>query len=102
LVFLKKKPADRRESVRYPIQGTGRIHHRTWTFPRECTVTDVSDGGARLFAEGMDPPEDFTLEFSNGQRRKCRVAWRLGPEFGVQFTDGSFGGFGKRVAGGLR
>jgi hypothetical protein len=61
-------------------------------------ITDVSDGGARLLIEGLDIPTDLAIEFASGERRECRVAWRLGSEVGVQFLDGAPSGFGKRIA----
>jgi hypothetical protein len=51
-------------------------------------VTDISDGGARLFARNVDIPEKFTLVFADsGIRRECRMVWRIGPEVGLEFTD---------------
>jgi hypothetical protein len=52
-------------------------------------ITDISDGGARLYSE-FDMPEKFTLSVSSDRgdrRRDCRVVWRLGHELGVEFTD---------------
>jgi len=52
-------------------------------------ITDISEAGARLFSEA-DLPQRFTLSVSGDAgyaRRDCRVVWRLGGEFGVEFTD---------------
>ena len=54
----------------------------------QCTMADVSDGGARLMVE--DPsrvPESFVLVLSRGARahRKCIVRWRAPAAVGVQF-----------------
>jgi hypothetical protein len=52
-------------------------------------ITDISDGGARLYTEA-DMPPTFTLAVSadgGDTRRECRVVWRLGGEYGVAFTD---------------
>ncbi len=57
--------------------------------PRTCLVTDISDGGARLYCES-DMPATFTLSVARDgghMRRACRVVWRLGGELGVEFTD---------------
>ena len=57
--------------------------------PRPCMVTDISDGGARLYSE-IDMPPVFTLSVSRdgeNMRRECRVVWRLGGELGVEFID---------------
>ena len=52
-------------------------------------VTDISERGARLYAD-TEIPEIFTLSLSGEDRhlrRQCRVVWRLGGELGVEFTD---------------
>ena len=57
--------------------------------PRACMVTNISEGGARLYTE-TDVPPTFTLSVSGDGvklRRECRVVWRLGGELGVEFTD---------------
>jgi PilZ domain len=56
--------------------------------PRSCTVTDVSESGARLKIDKPDAlPEKFVLLLtSSGQaRRLCRVIWRTRKEAGVKF-----------------
>ena len=57
------------------------------SLPRDCLVTDISDGGARLYAEGIVVPDQFVLLLTGSQvvRRECRVVWRLGNEIGVEF-----------------
>jgi len=55
--------------------------------PRDCTITDISAGGVKVIAEHVDIPSDFTIIFSEGRPRQCRLAWRIGCEFGAQFTD---------------
>ena len=61
-----------------------------YALPRDCMISDISDHGARLFAEGIDIPDQFNLLISDddrGLRRQCQVVWRLGCELGVKFTD---------------
>ena len=65
---------------------------------RECWISDISDGGARLHSEA-DVPDEFALVLPGGDRRECRVVWRLGHESGVAFTDSVTPGFGQRAAG---
>ena len=51
-------------------------------------VTDLSDGGARLFAQNVEVPKAFTLVFTeSGRRRECRMVWQIGPEVGIEFVD---------------
>jgi PilZ domain len=79
---------DRRQSPRRSINRVAKFHSGLGALPRDCTVTDISDCGARLFSE-LDMPEQFTLSLSGDGidiRQECRVVWRLGGEFGVEFT----------------
>ena len=50
-------------------------------------ITDVSDGGVKIIAEYPEIPSEFTVIFSAGRSRACRLAWRIGHEFGAQFVD---------------
>jgi hypothetical protein len=51
-------------------------------------VTDLSDGGARLFAQNVEIPSTFALSFlDSGLRRECRMVWQIGPEVGIEFVD---------------
>jgi hypothetical protein len=54
---------------------------------RQCTLLDVSEGGARL---RMDDPEfvrqPFRLKKSlSDPGRSCAIAWRDGNEMGIEF-----------------
>ncbi|WP_027526803.1 helix-turn-helix domain-containing protein [Bradyrhizobium sp. Ec3.3] len=63
--------------------GTGRIINVP------CTIRDVSGTGARQALNSSRwIPEQFTLVFSNGLRKDCRVAWRKGRLIGSAFVDG--------------
>nr|WP_291867208.1 hypothetical protein [Bradyrhizobium sp.] len=50
-------------------------------------ITDVSAGGVKVIAEYPDIPPEFTIILSEGGPRQCRLAWRIGCEFGAQFVD---------------
>lgn len=54
-----------------------------------CLITDISEGGVRVYVEGVAVPETFVLLFpdDNGliQPRNCQVVWRLGYELGAKF-----------------
>ena len=50
-------------------------------------ITDVSDGGVKVIAEYPDIPAEFTIIMSTGRPRQCKLAWRIGYEFGAQFID---------------
>ena len=56
----------------------------------QCTMLDVSAGGARLKLDGdLTVPEHFTLFLSkvDGRlKRQCVVAWRKDKQMGVRFV----------------
>jgi hypothetical protein len=82
--------SDRRGSRRYTINRIAKYQADAYALPRDCMISDISDSGARLFAEGIDIPDQFNLLIDNdarGMRRQCEVVWRLGYELGVRFTD---------------
>lgn len=79
---------ERREHQRFKINRTARIQTDITTASRECTVTDISDRGARLFVPNLEVPDQFSLLLSGDKsiRQDCRVVWRLGGEVGVEFA----------------
>jgi hypothetical protein len=79
--------ANRRRSERRLCRRFAKIQFGTGSLPRDCTITDISDGGVKVIAEYVDIPSDFTIILSEGRPRQCRLAWRIGCEFGAQFVD---------------
>ena len=79
--------ANRRRSERHECRRAAKIQFGTGSLPRDCTITDVSNGGAKVIAEYLDIPAEFTLIFSTGRPRQCRLAWRIGCELGAEFID---------------
>ena len=79
--------ANRRRSERRLCRSLAKIQFGTGSLPRDCTITDISDGGVRVIAQNLDVPAEFTLILATGGPRLCRLAWRIGCEFGVQFID---------------
>ncbi|MBR0849852.1 helix-turn-helix domain-containing protein [Bradyrhizobium diazoefficiens] len=54
-----------------------------------CTIRDVSGTGARLSLNSSAwVPEQFTLVFTSGLRKACRLAWHRGRLIGSAFADG--------------
>jgi hypothetical protein len=84
-------PSDRRQSERRPISSLAKIQVSGGAFPRDCLLTNISDGGVRLHVEGLDVPDRFILLLSDGsgsaKPRDCNVVWRLGYELGAEFID---------------
>ncbi|MFN3889245.1 MAG: PilZ domain-containing protein [Beijerinckiaceae bacterium] len=78
-----------------------RIHQRTRTLYKgqvvtegrfsliDCTVRDLSDGGARIeFDAAYTPPPQFELQIPSRQfRRQARTVWSSGLRHGVMFFD---------------
>ena len=63
--------------------GTGRI------VSVPCTIRDVSGTGTRLqFNSSLRVADQFSLVFTSGLRKACKVAWRRGRLVGCAFTDG--------------
>ena len=93
---------ERRKTERLAMRGLAKVRTSSGALPRDCWVTDISDGGARLLAEGVEIPDQFTLVFADAscRPRECRVVWRLGYELGAEFSDGTEYEFARRAAGG--
>jgi PilZ domain-containing protein len=80
---------ERRKIARRVINRVAQFQTDDGSLPRSCMITDISEGGARLYSE-TDMPQKFTLAVSSDggdSRRECRVVWRLGRELGVEFVD---------------
>jgi hypothetical protein len=78
---------NRRLSERRLCRRLAKIQFGSASLPRDCTITDVSDNGVKVIAEYLDIPAEFTIILSEGRPRQCRLAWRIGCEFGAQFVD---------------
>jgi hypothetical protein len=78
---------NRRKSERRMCNRVAKIQFGTGTLPRDCTITDISDGGVKVIAEYVQIPPEFTIILSNSAPRACRLAWRIGCELGADFID---------------
>jgi PilZ domain len=79
--------ANRRRSERRLCRRIAKIQCGNGSLPRDCTITDVSNGGVKVIAEFLEIPSHFTLIFAPDHQRQCRLAWRIGCEFGAEFLD---------------
>lgn len=81
---------ERRSSRRRALNRVAKIQFGNGTLPRDCLITDISDGGVRLHVEGFEVPDDFILLLSvddlGSRERIYRVVWRLGYEIGAKFV----------------
>lgn len=84
------KLEERRLSRRRDLNRMAKIQFANGMLPRDCLITDISDGGVRLHVEGYDVPDEFVLVLSGegvaGKERVYRVVWRLGYEIGAKFV----------------
>ena len=82
---------ERRQHRRYTINRIAKFQTDATALPRDCMIMDISNHGARLFADGIEVPDQFHLLISGekGDRKECRVVWRLGGEIGVTFVRAS-------------
>jgi len=78
--------ANRRRTERRQCRSLAKIQFGTGSLPRDCVITDISAGGVKIVAEHLEPPSEFTLIFDTGLPRQCRLAWRIGCEFGAEFV----------------
>ena len=80
---------ERRSSRRRQINRVAKIQFGSGSLPRDCLITDISDGGVRLHVEGFEVPDDFVLLLSGddvaAKERAYKVVWRLGYEIGAKF-----------------
>ena len=97
---------EKRKSKRKTINRHAKIQIATGALPRDCLVTDISEGGVRLHVEGMELPERFALLLADNEGRTsprdCRVVWRLGHEVGAKFLDMFGRNAGRRPTSGRR
>jgi hypothetical protein len=79
---------ERRRDRRTIINRMAMLQAHPDALPRDCMVADISLGGARLFAGGIEVPDRFYLLITGekGGYRECQVVWRLGGEIGVSFV----------------
>ncbi|PPQ16489.1 transcriptional regulator [Bradyrhizobium sp. AC87j1] len=84
--------SDHRAAVRHHTLRTGMIEFDNGTgsiVSVPCTIRDVSGTGARVALNSSAwVAEEFTLVFSSGLRKGCRVAWRKERLIGGAFADG--------------
>ena len=84
-----KASKERRLHPRQTINRVAKFQSGVGSLPRDCFVTDLSESGVRLYAEGVEIPDQFVLLMTGEAaiRKECRVVWRLGGELGVEFLD---------------
>jgi hypothetical protein len=85
---FKRTFVELRRSMREPVQFPAWIDIGDGSQPHDCTVLDVSDGGARiLLLSPAELPKEFWLVLTKDRtrRRHCRVVWRANTQAGVEY-----------------
>lgn len=85
---VSSKRAELRRKRRQPFRYSANILIDQNSNTRSCSISDISDSGARLLIDDEgDLPDQFSLLLNtSGQvRRVCRVVWRDGKALGVKF-----------------
>ena len=78
--------ADRRSSVRKKVLRAARVFFNDRQSLMDCTILDLSDGGAKLEFSGRQMlPRTFDLQMQNGAIYRCGVRWAKDNYFGVRF-----------------
>jgi hypothetical protein len=93
---------DQRSAVRTKTSKVASIFFGRRTDAHACDVevTDLADGGARIYKRGLAIlPLTFELSFDN-LRRNCRMVWRKGNSFGVTFENQNSPALNKPDVGG--
>lgn len=84
---MLQKFEERRQEPRHGLARVAQIQLGTGAAPLYCVVTDISDGGVHVHANGFHVPDEFVLllagdgPFKNG---RYRVIWRRGKEVGAK------------------
>lgn len=78
---------ERRQSPRIRVVRSGKVVYLNLLSVIDCTVRDISEGGARLACHQAGfLPEEFLLVFLTARTmRQVRVIWRRLNEIGVQY-----------------
>jgi hypothetical protein len=82
--------AELRKKPRRQFHYTAKIFTDKDSPPIACTISDISQNGARIALERAEKvPDNFLLLLTanGGARRQCRVIWRDGTNVGVQFPE---------------
>lgn len=81
--------ADHRTSNRARSFLRGEIIHSNGNSRTDCTIRDLSDGGARIEAPpSVTVPEFFELIIpQRNMRQRARIVWRHSAELGISFQN---------------
>jgi hypothetical protein len=90
LTRVRQAFVERRQAMRHDTRCQAWIEFDSDAPPRQCTIVDVSEGGARIeVSTPGDLPEDFSLVLMEDAAhiRRCRIVWRTDAEIGVRYLE---------------
>jgi PilZ domain len=81
---------EKRRCPRYPWGQLATIKRGDGYAPCYCRVTDISAEGVRIYANGLELPDELVLFFPRNadviaKNGTYRVVWRHGPDVGAMF-----------------
>lgn len=84
---IVKEGKERRAHTRHRVLKRGKIIINDLVSVVDCTVRDMSEGGARLRVNGVFvAPDNFVLDIvGSGIKRPVSTQWQCGTEIGVQY-----------------
>jgi hypothetical protein len=91
MVAAGRTRAELRRKPRRQFHYTARILTDQNGPPRKCSISDISQTGAKIALEcDEELPDRFVLLLTatGAARRICWVVWRTGTNVGVEFRDG--------------
>jgi PilZ domain len=78
---------ERRQNFRVQWNSPATIHDPQRHLHRPCILSNFSNGGAEITGvRAATIPDEFMLEITRDNTRKCRVIWRTDDTVGVEFT----------------
>jgi hypothetical protein len=84
---MDKPKQERRNEARHRALKGARIVFKRHDALIDCTVSNLSDRGARLKVESpIGIPDSFDLVLEHAPVRYCRVTWRKATQIGVEFA----------------
>jgi hypothetical protein len=83
------KSAEKRTAPRYPLARMAKIQPGYDAAPAYCLITDISQGGVRIYLNGLEVPDEFVLLLEGdgpAMDGRYRVVWREGDEVGAKYV----------------
>jgi hypothetical protein len=78
---------ERRRNFRVEWNSPATIHDLQRHVDRPCVLSNFSNGGAEITGvRAATVPDEFFLQITSNDIRKCRVIWRTDDTLGAEFT----------------